>query len=205
MDGTLVNSSIMIANTINHVRKNIGLDSMEDKKILQAINDPDIYAPEFFYNTKDYTNEQHKLFEDYYHLHCIDEVELYIGIQKLLQDIKKHDIKITIATNASTIFAHKILEHLHIRDMFDYIVGANKVKNSKPHSDMIDLTLENLQIDAKDAILVGDSQKDILAGKSAGVESILVNWGFSDHTQNDKSVKSVAELSKILLDKISKN
>ena len=37
MDGTLVNSSLTIANAINYVRQNLGFEVMEQEKILMEI------------------------------------------------------------------------------------------------------------------------------------------------------------------------
>ena len=39
MDGTLVNSSLTIANAINYVRKNLGFEAMDQTEILRMVND----------------------------------------------------------------------------------------------------------------------------------------------------------------------
>ncbi|MEN8726450.1 MAG: HAD hydrolase-like protein, partial [Sulfurovum sp.] len=39
MDGTLVNSSLTIANAINYVRKNLGFEALEQEYILRLVND----------------------------------------------------------------------------------------------------------------------------------------------------------------------
>ncbi len=52
MDGTLVNSSKAITNTINYVRENTGLHRLEDKYILEHINKPEINSAEFFMEQK---------------------------------------------------------------------------------------------------------------------------------------------------------
>ena len=180
MDGTLVNSGTMISNTINFVRENIGLERLDKKLILEQINNPNINASEFFYGTSYFTDKQTILFEEYYNENCIKEIELYEGVEYILN---KYSDKITmhIATNAHDNFAHKILDHLSIKDHFINIVGANNVKNPKPHPDMIHKVIEECKYDYKNYILIGDSKKDIMAANNAGIESILVNWGFSDH------------------------
>ena len=136
MDGTLVNSGSMIANTINYVRENIGLERMEKDYILQSVNDPKINSAEFFYGTKHFTQEQTVLFEDYYHEHCLTDLELYDGIQQLLNDLSK-EFTLTVATNAGSDFAVKMLNHLEIGHHFDTIVGYNDVTKPKPHPEMV--------------------------------------------------------------------
>jgi phosphoglycolate phosphatase len=51
MDGTLINSSTIISDTINYVRTNIGLSQMDQKTLLENINNPHINPAEFFYET----------------------------------------------------------------------------------------------------------------------------------------------------------
>lgn len=48
MDGTLINSSTIISDTINYVRTNIGLSQMDQKTLLENINNPHINPAEFF-------------------------------------------------------------------------------------------------------------------------------------------------------------
>ena len=47
MDGTLVNSSLTIANAINYVRVNIGFEPMEQEYILKHVNDQSINPAQF--------------------------------------------------------------------------------------------------------------------------------------------------------------
>jgi phosphoglycolate phosphatase len=184
MDGTLINSGIMIAKTINFVRTNIGLEPLDHSIILEKINDPDINSAEFFYQTNEFTQEQTELFNQYYHKNCIVGVELYDGVEDILKDISKK-YTLSIATNANSIFAHKILKHLNVYQYFDYIIGHDMVKNSKPDPEMILKILNKFDLNKNETILIGDSHKDLYAAKNAQIDCILVNWGFSDHN-NDK-------------------
>ena len=195
MDGTVVNSGTMIANTINYVRKNIGLVEIEKNILLENINNPYINPAEFFYGSNEFTEKQTKLFCEFYDKNCIVGVEIYDGILELLEELHT-DFTLTIATNASSIFANKILNHLKIDKYFTKVIGADMVKNAKPQADMILKTIDELSIKKSDTILIGDSQKDIMAGERAGIESILVNWGFSKNDEN--AVKNVAELQKLI-------
>ncbi len=191
MDGTVVNTGTMIAKTINYVRKHMNLEPMPEKEMLQNLNDPDINGAEFFYGTKYFTDEQTKLFEEYYNENCIIGVELYDGMRELLDECSKK-YTLSIATNAHTDFAKKILSHLEVDNHFSMIIGADKVKKPKPHPEMVIKTMQKLMFDKKNAILIGDSLKDKQSAISAGIKYKLVNWGFSEHTEN--VIESVEEL-----------
>lgn len=183
MDGTLINSGAMIANTINYVRSNIGLETMSKNHILENVNDPNVNSAEFFYGTKHFTDEQSVLFEAYYNKNCLTDLDIYDGISELLDDLK-NDFTFTVATNANSGFAHKMLNHLELGHFFDSIVGYNDVKKPKPHPEMVYKMLDKHNIQKHNAQLVGDSHKDIMAANNAGIDSVLVNWGFSNHEEN---------------------
>ncbi len=197
MDGTVVNTGIMIAKTINYVRKNLGLEEMQSRHLLHQVNNPDINPAEYFYGTKHFTDEQTKLFEDYYHENCIIGVELYDGMKELLDECSR-DFTLTIATNAHTDFANRILEHLNVHHYFEMIIGADKVKNSKPHPEMLEKTINSFKYDKRHSILVGDSPKDKRAAQAAGIKHLLVDWGFTKHDNDENVIKNMKALEKAL-------
>ncbi len=192
MDGTLVDSGDVIANTINFVRVNIGLDTIEKNDMLQTLNNPDINSAEYFYGTSEFSDEQTKLFTTYYDENCIKDIKLYNGIKQLLEELHGQ-YKLSIATNASVEFAIKMVKHLDIYHYFDKIIGANCVENPKPKPDMIYKSMKKLNCKEINTVLVGDSLKDKQAAINANINCILVNWGFSNHCET-QSVSSIEEL-----------
>ena len=198
MDGTLINSGNIIANTINYVRTNCGLKAMDKQILLQNINNPNINSAKFFYNIEHFTPKHSQLFEEYYYKHHLEEIVLYKGIKHLLKTLS-HNHLLTIATNANTKFAISMTKHLDIYKYFDYIIGADKVQYPKPNPDMILKIIDKYKYNLKNIILIGDSKKDMLAAKKADINFILVNWGFSkfDSTQPN-IVKSIEELKDII-------
>ena len=55
--------------------------------------------------------------------------------------------------------------------------------------------LEELRIAPAEALFVGDGLRDEMAAEAAGIDFILVEWGFSDHRE---AVESVEELRGVL-------
>ncbi len=184
MDGTLIDSGDVISNTINFVRTNLGLEAMPKAELLTNINNPDINSSEFFYGTKEFTDEQTKLFGDYYHQNCVSDISLYDGIKELLDEISEH-FTLSIATNASAQFANKMIQHLEIDHYFDYVIGSDTVSTPKPHPQMLLNTTETLKTEIKHSILVGDSNKDKNAAVACDMDYLLVNWGFTQHESED--------------------
>jgi phosphoglycolate phosphatase len=198
MDGTLIDSGFAITNTINYVRENLGFERLEKDYILEKVNDPSIVSSEFFYGTKEFTPQQTKLFEEYYNKHCLSDLLVYDGIAKLIEDLGK-DFTLAVATNANSQYAHKMLNHVGLGHHFKTILGYDSVSKPKPHPEMVHKILDIHKISNINAQLIGDSHKDIMAATKAGVDSVLVNWGFSKHEKD--AIETVAELEKKIMDK----
>ena len=198
MDGTLIDSGFAITNTINYVRVNLGFEKLEKNYILEKVNDPNINAAEFFYGTKEFTPLQTKLFEEYYNKHCLSDLVVYDGIAKLIDDLK-NDFTLAVATNANSEYAHKMLNHVGLGHHFITILGYDSVSKPKPHPEMVNKILDIHKISNVNAQLIGDSHKDIMAATKAGVDSVLVNWGFSNHEKD--AIETVQELEQRIMAK----
>ena len=198
MDGTLIDSGYAITNTINHVRENLGLERLEKNFILEKVNDPNIDSAQFFYGTKEFTPKQIELFENYYSVHCLSDLVVYDGISKLIDDLSK-DFTLAVATNANSSYAHKMLNHVGLGKYFSTILGYDSVSKPKPHPEMVNKILDKHQVKNHNAQLIGDSHKDIMAATKAGVDSVLVNWGFSNHEKD--AIETIEELEKRIFDK----
>lgn len=200
MDGTLINSGFAITNTINYVRTNLGLEELESNYILENVNDPNINSAEFFYGTKEFTDKQTKLFGEYYNEHCLHDLVVYDGIKELINTLK-NDFTLAVATNANSVYAKKMLNHVELGSYFPTILGYDSVSKPKPHPEMVNKILDKHDILKHNAQVIGDSHKDIMAATNAGVDSVLVNWGFSNHEKD--AIETVEELKHRIYNKFN--
>lgn len=196
MDGTLVNSSLTIANAINHVRKNLGFEPMSQEYILKRINDHTLNPAQTFYHTRQFETHHEQWFSEYYTKNHEDELVLYDGIKELLETLKTKECALAVATNAYRGSTIESLSHLDIYGHFDSIACYDDVANGKPHPDMLHKILDELDMGTNEALFIGDGPRDEIASKRAEIEYIMVDWGFTDH--ND-AVRSVDDLRGMLL------
>ena len=194
MDGTLIDSSLVISNAINHVRGKLGLAPMSKDKILYAVNDMHIHSPSYFYEAEEFEQRHIVWFQEYYTDYHDKEVVLYEGILALLDKVKNR-YKLSLATNAYRQSTLQLLGFVDITHYFDIIVCADDVPESKPHPEMIEKILKHFDEEPHRAIMIGDSLKDKEAASRAGVDTILVDWGFSDL---EDACREVGELEKLL-------
>lgn len=195
MDGTLVNSSITIANAINYVRENLGFEPMESSQILRLVNDHTINPAETFYHAKAFDTDHEKWFSEYYTKNHKSELVLYEGIKEMLESLKDKGHKLGVATNAYRKSTIESLTHLEVYDLFDGIACYDDVAQGKPHPDMLHKLLNELNHSTRESLFIGDGLRDEMAAKHAEIDYIMVDWGFTEHAD---AVRNVNELSSLL-------
>ncbi len=193
MDGTLVDSSITIVNAINYVRDKLSLPPLTKDIILTKVNDPELNPALFFYETEEFTPQQEEWFSEYYTNNHEKELQLYDGIEELLKELKTKDYLLAIATNSYRDSTLKSLNHLNILDYFSSIACYDDVGRGKPAPDMLEKNLKDTNVEAKEAIFVGDSERDLMAANSLNIDYIMINWGFSDYEDAIHSIDKLKE------------
>jgi phosphoglycolate phosphatase len=202
MDGTLIDSKKDITISVNYVRKkHHNLPPLSEAFIVEAINMHERNLPYLFYQTQTYEKKDRELFEKHYKQQCIEHPYLYEGIKEVLDTLRQKGVKMSVATNAPTLFAKTMLEHLGVAKLFDMIVGADKVQASKPHPDMIHMILEFYKYDKKSdkAWMIGDNSKDIESAERAGIDAVFAAWGFSASGEYSVLAKEPKEILDIIL------
>lgn len=202
MDGTLVDTKRDITISINYVReKNYSLPPLSEEFIVEAINMHERNLPKLFYETDVYHKSDRDVFEEHYHTQCVQNPLLYDGIHETLRRLSASDVKLSVATNAPTQFAKRILSHLDIDGFFDVIIGADEVNASKPDPKMIEYILLHyaFEKDRDKAWMIGDNSKDIISAQKAGIDSLFATWGFSPKSTYEWSVHKPEEILDIVL------
>ena len=198
MDGTLIDSSLTLARAINHVRKNLALEAMNDEHILSKVNEADLNPAEYFYEVPNFTAQHERWFSDYYSQNHEQEIRLYKGIDTFLKELLEKGYLLALATNAYRVSALESLSYLNILDHFSMVVCHDDVRRGKPHPDMLYKILKELNVENSEAIFVGDGERDELASIASSIDYIMVNWGFSEHKNN--VVHTVQQLKEKILE-----
>ena len=202
MDGTLLDSKKDITISINYIRNlHYGLEPLSEEFVVEAINMDVRNLPKIFYGTELYEDKDREVFEVHYSEQCIENPYLYEGIEEALWNLRAKGINLSVATNAPTPFAKKMLRHLNIDCLFDMIIGADEVSASKPDPQMINKILESYDFDKEnhEAWMIGDNSKDILSADNAEIGSMFATWGFSPDGEHDILLKHPKEILNIVL------
>jgi len=203
LDGTLVDSIENITNSVNFVREKINKRSPVSKEavINYLNNDSKIKAIELFGANSDNLDREREAFREYYLKHCIDNIDFYPGMRETLDILQSNGIRITIATNGSSIFAKRIIEYLNVTELFQAIFGADN-SNSKPNPDMLLKSMEICSCPNSETIMVGDSIKDMLASNSAECRGLFASWGYGRESLSHSIIETPKDILRFLINNI---
>jgi HAD superfamily hydrolase (TIGR01509 family) len=128
-------------------------------------------------------------------LNLVELIELYPDAKTVLSRLRTgYKLKIGLVTNTPKKNVITILDYFQLFDSFDVIVTGDDVRTGKPDAEMILKACATLSVKPEHAILVGDTEIDLLAGKSAGCSIICVRA----KSAGDACIENLQELFAVL-------
>lgn len=185
MDGTLINTIGSIGYNVNMVLKNHGWAPHPIEAYRNMVGyglDNTMYAalPEEVKAliTKD-SQELNQLVGElvaYYEEHYIEETSLYDGIEDLITFLEENHISYGIHTNKKQLISNEIAKHYFKGSLFLGNIGPSDEVPLKPNPQG---TFMLIGATPKEEVLyVGDTEVDAETAIEAGINAVLVSWGF---------------------------
>ena len=143
-----------------------------------------------------------KEFLDFYGKNIVKESKLINGVYDFLTWAKKNNISMGVCTNKQEHLAVDLLKKIKIYDFFEYVAGRNTFEYYKPDPRHLTNTIEIMNGNVKKSLMIGDSENDSDAAKSAGIPMILLENGYTDkkveQINHDHLVKDFVGLENII-------
>lgn len=123
----------------------------------------------------------------------------YRGVSKLLRKLKRKGLKLALVSGALEERIRSVSSSTFL-SLFDVIVTADIVANSKPHPEPYQKAIKKLRVTPKRCIVVENSPLGITSAKAAGVYCIAVCSTLPRRflTQADETVTDVISLQRRL-------
>lgn len=205
LDGTLVDSKLDLALSVNASMKQLGLKELEVSEVFTYVGDG--LAMLMQRSLKSVLGEDPSrlldpaisMFKNYYAKHLLDNTVPYPGVSEVLKDFSS--LKLGVITNKNHQFSEKILEGLNLLNHFEFIIGGDNVLNKKPHSEPFLKALKMLNLNETDVLMVGDNHTDINGANDLKIKSCFAEYGFGKlmDIKPDFSISEFKELKTIVL------
>lgn len=201
LDGTLVDSSEGIETTFLHTFKVLEV-SAPDKETIRTFMGPPLEVTFKNHLPKELVTKAVEIYRTYYKETGQQQTYLYPGIKELLQQLKELDYHLFITTSKNQEVSLEIAHSLGISDCFEGIYGS--IPGSMHKADIIQRVLVDHQIPKEKACIVGDTKFDIIGGKTIGIHTIAVSWGFAPLEQlKEETPDTIVDSSLALLTYLS--
>ena len=208
LDGTLIDSERDLAASVNAMlvrygRKELPLEVIgtyigdgAPMLIRRALGDP---------ADREFLQEALNFFLAHYREHKLDTTRPYAGIPEALHQLANGHgprRKLAVLTNKPVRVSRDILAGTGLANSFFQIYGGNSFETKKPDPLGANTLLREAAVGADEAVMVGDSQVDVLTARNAGLWSVGVTYGFAPKSLEmvvpDVLVDTPAELASAL-------
>lgn len=199
MDGTILNTIDDLAASLNYVLEKSGFPARTMDEVISFIGDGlrkliERGVPE---GTDSETVDKVLAdFKEYYAVHCADKTAPYDGIIELLENLRRNGCLTAVVSNKADDVVQELCRK-YFDGLFDYAVGERSGILRKPAPDSVNEVLEKLNVSRENAVYIGDSDVDIKTAENAGMDSIIVEWGFRERDfllkKGAKTIVSAAE------------
>jgi phosphoglycolate phosphatase len=183
LDGTLIDSELDLAHSINAMLRHLGHDELPVEVVgsyvgdgapmlvRRSLGDPDDEA---------YVQSALEYFLQYYREHILEHTYVYPGVMETLEAVRSRSaMKMAVLTNKPIGPSRAICEALGLAPFMSQIYGGNSFPTKKPDPHGARVLLAEHDCNPHEAVMIGDSQYDVLTANHAGMFSVGVTYGFS--------------------------
>jgi phosphoglycolate phosphatase len=180
LDGTLVNTAADVTNALNYSIEPYPIEKMTVEKTIGMVGEGITRLIEKLLGEgrRAIMPDVLDRFLCYYSEHLLDFSLPYPGVLETLERLAGY--KKGVISNKREGLSKRLLEELGLSHYFDIILGSDSVDERKPSPKPILHIMGLLKVGPEDAVMVGDSQYDIQAGKAAGIGTIAVTYGYRE-------------------------
>ncbi len=185
LDGTLLDTSEGIMESVRHTASVLGLANLSEDRLRTFIGPPLTWSFSAQYGCDEETAKcATRIFREYYNNGALLKARVYSGIDDLCDQLQARGIRQAVATNKPDRFAKGLLKHFNLSPYFDSIRGASEDGRLKK-TDLIKLCLRDLGAVPDESILVGDTINDAKGAEEAHVPFLAVTYGFGFQTEEE--------------------
>ena len=187
LDGTLIDSIADLADSMNEVLASLGYPTHPEEAYRVKVGDgvghlilrslpPGVATAALVEDCKE-------LMRQAYARRLTNRTRPYPGVERMLAALQDRGVKVAVFSNKPNPATREICDTLFPGYPFAFVLGATAERPLKPDPAGVHYILQSLAIPAENALYVGDTNTDMQTGRSAGLRTIGVTWGFRDEAE----------------------
>ncbi len=196
LDGTLIDSKLDLANSVNAMCRHLGMTPLSNERVYSYVGNGApvlvrrVLGPQA---AEEEVQEALEYFIEYYREHCLENTRFYPGVLESLLRLRDAGVAMAILTNKPVKISKTIIEGLRAAGYFHELYGGNSFPHKKPHPIGVQTLMEECGVTREHTLMVGDSSVDIQTARNAQVRSCGVTYGFQPETLVDPAPDLVVD------------
>ncbi len=132
------------------------------------------------------------------------DTQVFDGVQALIEALREQGLLWGVVTNKSMRFTDPLTRAIPLFATAGAVVSGDTTPFAKPHPEPLHEAARRLGVPSQACIYVGDDERDIIAGRAAGMRTVAATYGYmgsqgdSTRWNADASISSPLELLKLL-------
>ncbi|WP_455216637.1 HAD family hydrolase [Kaarinaea lacus] len=187
LDGTLADTAPDLAFALNSVLQEQKRETLPFETIRPVVSHGGIALTSLGFGIEpghpDFEPLRQRLLE-IYRSNIARETRLFPGMEELLINIENSNRNWGIVTNKPSWLTEPLMDALGLSDRAACIVSGDTCVNRKPHPEPILHGCRLAGSEAEQCLYIGDAERDIEAGRRAGLHTIVALFGYIGENEN---------------------
>lgn len=186
LDGTLVDTAPDLSETLNRLLINHQLPILSLESIRPYVSHGTIGMLGFAFGLTKSDPEFAELRQEFlqiYENHLCYQSKLFEGMDEVLDFIEERKLTWGVVTNKPDFLTIPLMQELSLQHRCACIVSGDTLPTSKPDPAPMFYAAELAGSKAAECVYVGDAERDIIAGKRAGMQTLIARYGYIE--END--------------------
>ena len=185
LDGTLADTAPDLAYALNRVLEEQGGRPLPFDTIRPVVSHGGIALIKLGFGIDEQAPEFPPLRQrllDIYRDNIARETRLFDGMESLLATLEERGLNWGVVTNKPGWLTEPLLDALGLKARAATIVSGDTLPERKPHPAPMLLACEQAGSDAGHCLYIGDAERDIEAGRNAGMRTLVALFGYLGET-----------------------
>ncbi|MCD2164187.1 MAG: HAD-IA family hydrolase [Comamonas sp.] len=207
LDGTLIDSAPDLGAAADQMRVARGLPSlpMADYRPFAGSGARGMLRVAFGMQPEDaeFPTMREEFFQNY-ERRMTQDTTVFDGVSDMLASIVARHLHWGVVTNKSKRFTEPLSRQMALFASAGAVVSGDTTPHAKPHPEPLLEAARRIGVDPQYCVYVGDDERDIIAGKAAGMHTVAAVYGYLGekqsvaHWEADDVINSPHELLKRL-------
>lgn len=181
LDGTLIDSAPDLGAAADKMRTDRGLASLPlaDYRPMAGAGARGMLGVAFGIapDAPEFAALREEFFQNY-EARMLDSTFVFDGVAELIAQLCDAGLAWGVVTNKARRFTEPLTASLALFGSAGAIVSGDSTPHAKPHPEPLFEAARRLGLPAGDCIYVGDDERDMLAGRAAGMRTVAATYGY---------------------------